>query len=142
VPYSALRLLSFVMVLDLILDTVRGQFQCPLCKKLSNFISPVYNPSQTIAPWKEENEEGRIADWVTWIDSPSFVNEPSSPPSPHEIPMVLSEPTVETTEVVVPSPVLVAHQDARPRTASGNRGTPRYYVMKFEYSRETSIFCL
>jgi hypothetical protein len=59
--------------LDLIISPDRGQFQCPLCNKIGNFLLPIYDLDKEKAKdGHEKNDEMEATDekgvsWIDWI---------------------------------------------------------------------------
>lgn len=54
-------MLNFIK--DLIITSERGQFQCPLCNKIGNFILPIYHQEKT----EISNITIEDFDWIDWI---------------------------------------------------------------------------
>lgn len=50
-------------MIDLIISPDRGQFQCPLCNKIGNFILPIHN-FEKLDTFGEESGD---LNWTEWI---------------------------------------------------------------------------
>ena len=62
---------SYLFLSDLILDTARGQYQCPLCKKLSNLLLPVTQTSRDLCGLcSPRAQQPAASHWVSWVSEP------------------------------------------------------------------------
>jgi hypothetical protein len=63
------HVLSLVSTTDLILTPDRGQFQCPLCNKIGNFLLPIYqlDKSTVGSAIGASEEQKESSSWMDWI---------------------------------------------------------------------------